>query len=125
MTEERPLSPHLQVYRWELTMALSILHRITGAALAVGMLMVVWMLVAAGLGEGAYNQFHAFASGAIGRLMLFGWTVALFYHLCNGMRHIFWDIGLGYEIKTAFRSGYAVLIATAILTSLVWCNILF
>lgn len=124
MMSERPLSPHLQIYRWELTMALSILHRITGAALAVGTLMIVWMLVAAALGEGAYNQFQAFASSPFGKLMWFGWTVALFYHLCNGIRHIFWDIGLGYEIKTAFRSGYAVLIATAILTALVWCKFL-
>jgi succinate dehydrogenase / fumarate reductase cytochrome b subunit len=121
---ERPLSPHLQVYRWALTMTLSILHRATGAALAVGILMVVWMLVAAADGEVAFMQFHRFAISPLGQLMLFGWSVSLFYHAANGIRHLFWDAGIGYEIKTAFASGWVVLLVTALLTASVWLPVL-
>lgn len=122
---DRPLSPHLQIYRWRLTMAMSILHRATGVALAVGTLMVIWMLLAAATGENAFMQFQNFAGSPLGLFMLFGWTVSLFYHMFNGVRHLFWDIGLGFEIKSAFRSGYAVLIATALCTALVWWNVFF
>ena len=122
---DRPLSPHLQIYRWRLTMAMSILHRATGIALAVGTLMVIWMLLAAATGESAFTQFQNFAASPLGLFMLFGWTVSLFYHMFNGVRHLFWDIGLGFEIKSAFRSGYAVLIATALCTALVWWNVFF
>lgn len=120
---ERPLSPHLQIYRWRLTMLLSILHRATGVSLAIGTMMVVWMLLSAASGEEAFNCFAQFSSSVLGQLMLFGWTVALFYHMANGVRHFFWDIGKGYEIKTAFASGYMVLIFTAIMTALVWCPV--
>lgn len=122
---ERPLSPHLQVYRWTLTMAMSILHRATGVALALGTLAVIWMLLAALSGEAAFNQFTAIAGSVPGQIILFGWTAALFYHMCNGIRHIFWDIGMGYEIKTANASGYAVLAVAALLTAIVWCPLLF
>jgi succinate dehydrogenase / fumarate reductase cytochrome b subunit len=122
---ERPLSPHLQIYRWRLTMALSILHRATGVALAVGTLVVVWMLLAAATGEAAFTQFVTCVSSLPGQVMLFGWTVALFYHMLNGVRHFVWDTGRGYELKTAFASGYIVLILTALLTGAVWCNIIF
>ncbi len=122
---ERPLSPHLQVYRWKLTMTMSILHRMTGVALVVGLLMVVWMLLAAATGEAAFTCFRNFSAGPLGQIMLFGWSVSLFYHLCNGVRHLFWDMGLGYEIKTAFASGYVVLALTAALTALVWWSIIF
>lgn len=117
---ERPLSPHLQVYRWTLTMAMSILHRITGVALAVGTLALIWLLLAAAAGEEAYNQCIAVIDSAPGQVLLFGWTAALFYHMCNGIRHIFWDIGMGYEIRSAYASGYAVLVVAALLTILVW-----
>ena len=122
---ERPLSPHLQVYRWTLTMAMSILHRATGVALALGTLAVIWMLLAALSGEAAFNQFTAIAGSVPGQIILFGWTAALFYHMCNGIRHVFWDIGMGYEIKTANASGYAVLAVAALLTAIVWCPLLF
>jgi succinate dehydrogenase / fumarate reductase cytochrome b subunit len=123
--KERPLSPHLQIYRWRLTMALSILHRMSGVALAIGTVMVVWMLLAAASGEAAFQQFITCVTSVPGQVLLFGWSVALFYHMCNGIRHLFWDMGLGFEPKVAYASGYAVLAATAILTGLIWCPVLF
>lgn len=121
---ERPLSPHLQIYRWQLTMAMSILHRITGAALAIGTLMVIWWLVAAATGEQAYYQAMGFAETKLGTFMIFGWSVALFYHMCNGVRHLIWDTVHLFKIENAYRAGYIVLLATAILTALVWWDIL-
>lgn len=121
---ERPLSPHLQVYRWTITMAMSILHRATGVALAVGTLMLVWMLGAAALGEEAFSQFHTFAGSCIGQIMLFGWTASMFYHAFNGIRHLAWDIGYGFEIKTAKTSGIVVLLATAVATIAVWWSVI-
>jgi succinate dehydrogenase / fumarate reductase cytochrome b subunit len=121
---ERPLSPHLQIYRWTLTMAMSILHRATGVALALGTLMVIWMLLAAASGEAAFALFQSFNASLLGQVMLFGWTVSLFYHMGNGMRHLFWDIGKGYEIPTAYRSGYAVLAFTALLTGIIWLPVI-
>lgn len=117
---DRPLSPHLQIYRWRLTMALSILHRITGIALAIGTLMVIWMLLAAATGAEAFAVFTGFAASTLGQVFLLGWTAVLFYHMCNGIRHLFWDMGRGFEPKVAFGSGYAVLLAAAGLTALVW-----
>lgn len=122
---DRPLSPHLQIYRWRLNMILSILHRATGLALAIGILMVVWMLLAAATGEGAFTIFRDFATSPLGLLMLFGWTASLFYHLFNGIRHVIWDFGYGFEIRNAFRNGRIVLIATALCTALVWWNVFF
>jgi len=121
---ERPLSPHLQIYRWTLTMAMSILHRATGVALALGTLMVIWMLLAAASGEAAFALFQSFNASLLGQVMLFGWTVSLFYPMGNGMRHVFWDIGKGYEIPTAYRSGYAVLAFTALLTGIIWLPVI-
>ena len=117
---DRPLSPHLQVYRFQWTMALSILHRITGVALAVGTLLLVWWLVAAASGPEAFATVQGFIGSILGRLLLFGWTLALFYHLCNGIRHLFWDAGYGFELDVAYRSGLAVLGASVALTLITW-----
>ena len=117
---DRPLSPHLQIYRWRLTMAMSILHRMTGAALAVGTLVLIWALVAAAYGEAAFGQFVTCMSSLPGQVLLFGWSVALFYHMSNGLRHLFWDMGLGFELKAAYCSGYFVFLLTALLTGVVW-----
>lgn len=117
---ERPLSPHLQVYRPQLTTVLSILHRACGVALALGALLVVWWLAAAAAGPDAYATAQKFAASPLGLFMIFGWSVALFYHLCNGIRHLIWDTGHLFEIKNAYRAGYAVLLATAILTAGAW-----
>lgn len=117
---ERPLSPHLQVYRPQLTSVLSFLHRMTGVALAVGTLLLVWWLAAAASGVEAFATVQAFIGTVIGRLLLFGWTFALFYHLMNGIRHLFWDAGYGYELATAYRSGWAVVLISVALTILIW-----
>ncbi|MEX0923573.1 MAG: succinate dehydrogenase, cytochrome b556 subunit [Rhodovibrionaceae bacterium] len=118
--ENRPLSPHLQVYRPQLTSMLSILHRITGIALALGTLLLVYWLVALSLGPQAYAAAEGLIGSIFGRLLLFGWTMALFYHLCNGIRHLFWDAGFGFELTNAYRSGWAVLVASTILTVVSW-----
>jgi len=119
-TQNRPLSPHLQVYRPQLTSMLSITHRATGIALAVGTLLLIWWLVAAASGPEAYATVQGFIGSIIGRLLLFGWTWALFYHLGNGIRHLFWDSGYGFELKTAYASGWLVLLASFVLTLAAW-----
>ncbi len=119
-TQNRPLSPHLQVYRPQLTSMLSITHRLTGVTLAIGTFLLVWWLVAAATGPEAYATAQAAISSVIGRLLLFGWTLALFYHLCNGIRHLFWDAGYGYELKSAYASGWAVMAGSVALTLLAW-----
>ena len=116
----RPLSPHLQVYKPQLTSVLSITHRATGVALAVGTLLLVWWLVAAATGESAFADVQAFIGSWFGRLLLFGWSYALFYHLCNGIRHLFWDAGKGMELDAAYSSGRLVIAASIILTAAVW-----
>ena len=117
---ERPLSPHLQIYRPQLTSILSITHRAAGVALAVGTLLLVYWVVAAASGPEAYAGAQRCIGSWLGRLALLGWTAALFYHLCNGIRHLGWDAGYGFELKTAYATGYAVLAGTAILTVLAW-----
>lgn len=118
--DNRPLSPHLQIYRWEWTMAYSILHRATGVALSVGALFLVCWLIAIATGPAAYNDVQLVIGSFIGRLFLFGWTFALFYHLCNGLRHLVWDTGRGFELETAARTGHAVPVVAAALTILTW-----
>lgn len=116
----RPLSPHLQVYRPQLTSVLSILHRATGIALSVGVLyLTVWVVCASGSYE-TYAKFQAFNGSIVGRLVLGGWLFSMFFHLFNGIRHLFWDAGRGFELKTARLSGMFVLAATAAATILVW-----
>jgi len=116
----RPLSPHLQIYRRQLTSVTSILHRFTGIGLAVGLLYLVCWLTAAASGLEAFDQLQNFNGSIIGRLLLLGWTVAFFYHLLNGLRHLAWDAGWGFELPTAYKSGYAVFIGTAVLTIGAW-----
>ena len=118
--QNRPLSPHLQVYRPQLTSMLSILHRITGVALGIGTLLLVYWLVALSLGPAAYADAEAVIGSFLGRLLIFGWSLALFYHLCNGIRHLFWDAGYGFELETAYRSGWIVMVASLALTVLAW-----
>jgi len=119
-TDNRPLSPHLQVYRPQLTSVLSILHRITGIALAVGTLLLVWWLVAAAAGPDAFASAQGFIGSFIGRILLLGWTFALFYHLGNGIRHLGWDAGWGFALGTAYTTGWLVVIAAAVLTLVSW-----
>jgi succinate dehydrogenase / fumarate reductase, cytochrome b subunit len=116
----RPLSPHLQIYRLPLTALTSIAHRATGVALSGGTLLLVCWLVAAATGPAAFAGVSGFIGSPIGLLLLFGWSLALFYHLGNGIRHLFWDAGLGFEIATAEKSGYAVIAFAIGATLLAW-----
>jgi succinate dehydrogenase / fumarate reductase cytochrome b subunit len=116
----RPLSPHLQVYRPQITSAMSIFHRITGVALAAGTLLLTWWLVAAASSDAAFAAAQWFIGSWIGVLLLAGWTAALWYHLLSGIRHLFWDAGKGFELPTVHASGRAVIGATVVLTILTW-----
>jgi succinate dehydrogenase / fumarate reductase, cytochrome b subunit len=119
-SDNRPLSPHLQVYRPQWTSVLSITHRLTGIALAVGTLYLVWWLASAAGGADTYAAFQSFAGSFLGQLILFGWTVCLFYHLANGIRHLVWDAGHGLELDVAYKSGMVVVGAAAALTVIAW-----
>lgn len=116
----RPLSPHLQVYRLPLLALTSITHRATGIANTVGLAMLTCWLIAAATGPEAYDAVMAFFGSFIGRLMLFGWTLSIFYHLSNGIRHLVWDVGYGYELQTAYKSAYSTIAAAIVLTSVTW-----
>lgn len=117
---ERPLSPHIQIYRWSVTMFSSIFHRATGIALGAGTLILAWWLIAAAMGPDAYADFAAVAGHWFGRLALLGFTVAFTYHLLNGVRHLFWDAGKGFEKATARFTGWLVVVLTGVFTLAVW-----
>jgi succinate dehydrogenase / fumarate reductase cytochrome b subunit len=116
----RPISPHLQVYKPQLTSVTSILHRFSGIALSAGVLYLLCWLIAAANGAESFDALQSFNGSFIGRVLLFGWSVAFFYHLLNGIRHLAWDAGFGFELPAAAKSGYAVIIGTAILTIAAW-----
>jgi succinate dehydrogenase / fumarate reductase cytochrome b subunit len=118
--KERPLSPHLQVYRLTLTMTMSIVHRITGAGLYFGMLLLAWWLVAAASGPSAYAVFAAFIGSLIGKLILFGFTWALIHHGLGGIRHLVWDMGHGFGAAERELMTLATLIGSIGLTILLW-----
>ena len=120
----RPLSPHLQIYRWQLTSVLSILHRATGVFLSLGAVGLVWWLFAASLGDAYFAPVQAFLASLFGQILLFSWTVSLFYHLANGIRHLLWDAGFGFDLKTTYATGWTVLAATVVLTGLAWYSAL-
>lgn len=116
----RPLSPHLQIYRLPLIVLLSITHRITGVFLGLGTLVLLYWLCAVAGGPEAYAAAQSVLDMFIVKLVLFGWTWAFFYHLCNGVRHLAWDGGYGFELPRAYASAYAVLAISTVLTLLVW-----
>lgn len=116
----RPLSPHLQVYRPQLTSMLSILHRATGIALSVGVLYLAVWVMCASAGPETYAKFQGFNSSIVGRFVLGGWLFCMFFHLFNGIRHLFWDAGYGFEIKDAYRSGRMVVVASLVVTAISW-----
>jgi len=121
---DRPLSPHLSIYRWPITMATSILHRATGIAMSAGFLILVVWLFAAASGPDAYNVFAGYMGTIIGRVLLFAWSLAFFYHLSNGIRHLVWDSGRGFEKSTASASAWFVLILPVVLTGAFWWRLL-
>jgi succinate dehydrogenase / fumarate reductase cytochrome b subunit len=116
----RPLSPHAGIYRWPVTMVSSILNRITGVALSVGALLLVWWITAAAAGPGAFNEVQDFLHGPIGLLLLLGWSAALFYHLFSGLRHLAWDLGYGFAKPSLNPVTYVVMGATVLATAAVW-----
>ena len=122
---ERPLSPFMfpSWYHFQIGSALSILHRLTGIALSAGSILLAWWLIAVAAGGQIFAATHAFLASPIGRLLLFLWSVAFFYHLCNGLRHLVWDSGHGFELRTARLSSYAVLAATVVLSVVAWLPI--
>lgn len=117
---QRPLSPHLQVYRLPLTVVLSITHRITGAALAIGTLLLVYVLGSAAAGPEAYAAAHSVVASWFGQALLFLWTFALYFHLCNGIRHLVWDAGYGFELDVVDKTALAALIVSSVLTVITW-----
>jgi succinate dehydrogenase cytochrome b subunit len=117
---DRPLSPHLQIYRWYFTMALSIAHRATGIGLAAGLILLTWWLLALASGPEAFATVQAVAGSWIGILILFLWTFALFYHMGNGVRHLVWDFGYGFDLEVARNSGIAVLAFAGVMTVITW-----
>ncbi|ROU05747.1 succinate dehydrogenase, cytochrome b556 subunit [Lysobacter enzymogenes] len=117
---ERPLSPHLQVYRWQVQMATSILHRATGVILSIGALLIAWALTALAAGPDAWASFIACARSPLGFLILFGWTWAFAYHLLNGIRHLVQDAGFGFKVQTFVRSSWTSVIGSLVLTALIW-----
>jgi len=105
----RPLSPHVQVWRWHVTMAASILHRATGVALYGGALILAGWALALASGPGAYGAYMSILASILGRIVLFGVTVSLFFHMANGIRHLFWDAGKGFTPRTADRTAWLAL----------------
>ncbi len=123
-SSSRPLSPHIQVYKPQITSLLSISHRVAGIALSAGAILFVWQLVAAATGPDAFANFQGFIGSWIGLVLLVAFSFAFYFHLGNGIRHLVWDAGYGYDLATTYRSGLAVLIATAALTAITWLAVL-
>ena len=119
---ERPTSPHLSIYRPQISSVLSIMHRITGVALFVGTSIIVIWLWSAAYAPALYTNLHSMIASVIGQLLLLGWTLAFYYHLSNGIRHLFWDMGKGFALPTMHKSGVAVVASTLLMTALTWIS---
>lgn len=113
----RPLSPHFTIYRWPVTMATSIVHRATGLALSAGTVLLCWWLIAIASGPDAFNEFNSLAATPLGEVILFGFIWSLSYHLLNGIRHLAWDLGYGFAVPTANRSGVIVIAGSILLAA--------
>lgn len=120
----RPLSPHLQIYRWTWTMAMSVAHRVTGSALYVGTALVAIWLVALASGPRAYESVAWLSGSIIGRLVMFGYTFVLMHHMCGGIRHLVWDAGYGMEPGTRMAMARYTLVASTLLTLVIWIGAL-
>lgn len=116
----RPLSPHLSIYRWQITNTLSILHRLTGVALSAGLVLIaVWLIAVAWCPE-LFDGIRTVLASIPGKLALFGWTAAFYYHLANGIRHLGWDMGAGFAMRDVTRSGWVVVVFTVVMTLITW-----
>jgi len=120
LKERRPLSPHLQAYKIQITSLLSILHRGTGIVLYGGSILWALWFVALAIGPQSYEAMQHFLLHPLGLIILMGWSFSFFYHLCNGIRHLMWDLGIGYELTTVRRTGWTVVIASFFLTGVAW-----
>ena len=116
----RPLSPHLSIYRWPITMTISILHRATGIALSVGFIVLAVWLIDTASGAESYALLLSFMDSVVGRILLVGWSFSFFFHLSNGVRHLVWDTGRGFEMSQANASGWFVLLLAVVLTAVFW-----
>jgi len=124
MAKPRPLSPHLQVYRPQLTSVMSIMHRASGAVLATGSLLLTIWLVALAAGADIFGFVTALLQHPLGQFVLFGYSLALVYHGFNGIRHLAWDLRLGLEVKQVYQSGYLVLVLTVLVSGALWLAVL-
>ena len=120
MATQRPLSPHLQVYRWQITMTMSILHRATGIALTVGAFALAWFLVMLAMGPESGARAMACIASPVGMLFTFAFSLCMVYHLFNGLRHLLWDTGHGYDIPTVYKTGWTVFALTVVVTAALW-----
>jgi succinate dehydrogenase / fumarate reductase cytochrome b subunit len=125
MTRQRPLSPHLQIYKPQLTSILSILHRATGVTLSMGSIILVLWIIALTLGKETYAMFSLIVNHWFSKFVLIGFTFGLFYHLSNGIRHLFWDAGYGYDLRVAYMSGSAVIASSLFFTAVTWLIIFY
>ncbi len=119
----RPLSPHLTIYRWPISMTLSILHRVTGVALSTGLVILTIWLLALSFGAAAYQPVAGLFGTIIGKLVLVGFSFAFFFHFCNGIRHLFWDVGKGFEMRQVIASAWSVVVVSLSLTLLLWMSL--
>lgn len=120
LEKKRPLSPHLQIYKIQITSLLSILHRGTGIVLYGGAILCALWFVALAAGPESYGKMQAFLLHPVGLIILMGWSFSFFYHLCNGMRHLMWDWGMGYEMMSVRRTGWIVVVSSFFLTGTAW-----
>jgi succinate dehydrogenase / fumarate reductase cytochrome b subunit len=118
--EKRPLSPHLQVYKIQITSLLSVLHRGTGMVLYGGAVLCALWFIAVARGPESYERMQSFLFHPLGLVILLGVSFSFFYHLCNGVRHLCWDIGIGYDLSTVRRTGWAVIVSSFFLTGAAW-----
>ena len=117
---KNPLSPHLQIYRWQISSLLSITHRITGILNLFGLIFISAWICSAGIGENLFEYFSVLLKSFLGKFILLSFTWSMSYHLLSGIRHFFWDLGYGYEIKTANISGIVVIVSSLFMTVLLW-----
>lgn len=113
---DRPLSPHIQIYKPQITSVLSILHRLAGVALATGLVALCFFLMALANDRDCFYSFSMFLKTFIGKILVWGWLTSLYYHFANGIRHLFWDIGCGFDLQTVTRSGWLVVFLTTFLS---------
>lgn len=121
---DRPLSPHLGIYRWQVSNTLSILHRLTGVFLSLGALALVGWLVSVASGYQSYARLNTWLMGPVGAILLLGWSFCFFFHLCNGVRHLAWDMGFGYARDRARLTGWIVVVISVLLTFGFWATAL-